>query len=267
MLSGVLGRHRTKDVASPSSSGGSASGQDRSRSNYASGDTSMVSVASTTGSSSSSHQYPQHQQAASSSQGMMGPRRQPSMTSMSSQGSSSRKRGPPPTSSAMASAASMSQTGSSHSGYAPSSSYATSTAPALLPEEMRAMQKEKERERQSLLQQTEMGVGSRQLGGGEVSLNGRSTASSGTNSGSINGKSAASTSTSTRAPYSSNHMESATTRLLMATKLLLEALTKWSTGQKSETEVSDIYVRLGNDFNTARMAFGSYGIDTRSVSA
>lgn len=56
-------------------------------------------------------------------------------------------------------------------------------------------------------------------------------------------------------------MESSVTRLLVATKMLLEALTKWSLGQKSETQVSDIYVRLGNDFNVANVAFGSYGID------
>jgi hypothetical protein len=61
--------------------------------------------------------------------------------------------------------------------------------------------------------------------------------------------------------YSSQHMESSVTRLLVATKMLLEALTKWSLGQKSETQVSDIYVRLGNDFNVANVAFGSYGID------
>jgi hypothetical protein len=58
-------------------------------------------------------------------------------------------------------------------------------------------------------------------------------------------------------------MESSVTRLLVATKMLLEALTKWSTGQRTETQVSDIYVRLGNDFNTANHAFGSYGIDMR----
>lgn len=53
------------------------------------------------------------------------------------------------------------------------------------------------------------------------------------------------------------------TRLLVATKMLLEALTKWSIGQRTEEQVSDIYVRLGNDFNTAKLAFGSYGIDMR----
>lgn len=70
-----------------------------------------------------------------------------------------------------------------------------------------------------------------------------------------------------RNPYSSNHMESSTTRLLVATKLLLESLNQWSLGQKSETEVSDVYVRLGNDFYTARMAFASYGIDMSDLTS
>ncbi|KDN46151.1 AIP3-domain-containing protein [Tilletiaria anomala UBC 951] len=65
--------------------------------------------------------------------------------------------------------------------------------------------------------------------------------------------------------YSTSHMESSVTRLLVATKMLLEALTKWSMGQRTEEQVSDVYVRLGNDFNTAKLAFGSYGIDMRDL--
>ncbi|UZJ52734.1 hypothetical protein CBS101457_002054 [Exobasidium rhododendri] len=65
----------------------------------------------------------------------------------------------------------------------------------------------------------------------------------------------------------SRHMESSVTRLLVATKMLLESLTKWSLGQKTETQVSDIYVRLGNDFNVANVAFGSYGIDMRDLAS
>ncbi|KAN0061507.1 Bud site selection protein 6 [Thecaphora frezii] len=67
--------------------------------------------------------------------------------------------------------------------------------------------------------------------------------------------------------YSSNHMESSVTRLLVATKMLLESLTKWSLGERSEMQVSDIYVRLGNDFNSARVAFGSYGIDMSDLAS
>ncbi len=62
-------------------------------------------------------------------------------------------------------------------------------------------------------------------------------------------------------------MESSVTRLLVATKMLLEALTKWSVGQRSEEDVSDIYVRLGNDFNSAKLAFGSYGIDMSDLNS
>lgn len=58
-----------------------------------------------------------------------------------------------------------------------------------------------------------------------------------------------------------NHMESSVTRLLVATKMLLEALTQWSLGRESESQVSEIYVRLGNDFNAALSAFINYGID------
>ena len=58
-----------------------------------------------------------------------------------------------------------------------------------------------------------------------------------------------------------NHMESSVTRLLVSTKMLLEALTQWSQAQRTEEQVSDVYVRLGNDFNAALAAFTSYGID------
>ncbi|KIJ55332.1 hypothetical protein M422DRAFT_57816 [Sphaerobolus stellatus SS14] len=56
-------------------------------------------------------------------------------------------------------------------------------------------------------------------------------------------------------------VESAVTRLLVAIKQLLEALTQWSQGRMSETDVSDVYVRLGNDFNAAVAAFSQYNID------
>uniref|UniRef100_V5EXW4 Actin interacting protein 3 C-terminal domain-containing protein n=1 Tax=Kalmanozyma brasiliensis (strain GHG001) TaxID=1365824 RepID=V5EXW4_KALBG len=62
-------------------------------------------------------------------------------------------------------------------------------------------------------------------------------------------------------------MESSVTRLLVATKMLLESLTKWSVGQRSEEDVSDIYVRLGNDFNSAKLAFSSYGIDMSDLNS
>jgi hypothetical protein len=60
-------------------------------------------------------------------------------------------------------------------------------------------------------------------------------------------------------------VESAVTRLLVAIKQLLEALTQWSIGRITENDVSDVYVRLGNDFNAAVAAFGQFNIDMRCV--
>jgi hypothetical protein len=57
-------------------------------------------------------------------------------------------------------------------------------------------------------------------------------------------------------------VESAVTRLLVSIKQLLEALTQWSEMSLSEEGVSDIYVRLGNDFNAAVHAFSQCNIDT-----
>jgi hypothetical protein len=56
-------------------------------------------------------------------------------------------------------------------------------------------------------------------------------------------------------------VESAVTRLLMSIKQLLESLTQWSQLKIDENGVSDVYVRLGNDFNAAVAAFSAYGID------
>ncbi|KAF7790185.1 hypothetical protein EIP86_001137 [Pleurotus ostreatoroseus] len=56
-------------------------------------------------------------------------------------------------------------------------------------------------------------------------------------------------------------IETAVTRLLVSIKALLETLTAWSKGAKTENDVSDVYVRLGNDFNAAAAAFGSFKID------
>lgn len=56
-------------------------------------------------------------------------------------------------------------------------------------------------------------------------------------------------------------VESAVTRLLVAIKQLLESLTQWSHQQITEAQVSDVYVRLGNDFNAAVAAFAAFDID------
>ncbi|CAE6454643.1 unnamed protein product [Rhizoctonia solani] len=56
-------------------------------------------------------------------------------------------------------------------------------------------------------------------------------------------------------------VQTAVTRLLVATKQLLESLTNWSKGTISESDVSDVYVQMGNDFNSAVAAFQASGID------
>ena len=56
-------------------------------------------------------------------------------------------------------------------------------------------------------------------------------------------------------------VESAVTRLLVSIKALLEALTNWSLLKIDEIQVSDVYVRLGNDFNAAVAAFAAFNID------
>ena len=55
------------------------------------------------------------------------------------------------------------------------------------------------------------------------------------------------------------------THLLVATKQLLETLTQWSRGNAQEEEVSDVYVRLGYEFNLACRAFNSIGVDTTDL--
>ncbi|EGG09131.1 uncharacterized protein MELLADRAFT_23004, partial [Melampsora larici-populina 98AG31] len=68
-------------------------------------------------------------------------------------------------------------------------------------------------------------------------------------------------------PLTSSHMESTVTRLLVATKQLLESLTDWSHGRIDESCVSDIYVRLGNEFNAASLAFSKEGIDMNDLNS
>lgn len=53
------------------------------------------------------------------------------------------------------------------------------------------------------------------------------------------------------------------TKLLVATKQLLEGLTLWSTRKMSEEQVSDIFVQLATQFNLASQSFHEVGIDTR----
>ncbi|KAH9829944.1 actin interacting protein 3-domain-containing protein [Rhodofomes roseus] len=62
-------------------------------------------------------------------------------------------------------------------------------------------------------------------------------------------------------------VESAVTRLLVSIKQLLESLTKWSQREVDEAFISDVYVRLGNDFNGAVAAFAMYRIEMTELMA
>ncbi|KAL9563289.1 hypothetical protein ACKAV7_012578 [Fusarium commune] len=53
--------------------------------------------------------------------------------------------------------------------------------------------------------------------------------------------------------------------LLVATKQLLETLTQWSRGQATDSQVSDVYVRLGYEFNMACRAFTAIHVDTSDL--
>ncbi|TNY23752.1 actin interacting protein 3-domain-containing protein, partial [Rhodotorula diobovata] len=60
-------------------------------------------------------------------------------------------------------------------------------------------------------------------------------------------------------------LESTITRLLVATKQLLEGLAKWSRREVDEEEISQIYVKLGNDFNVAVAAFARENINMKEL--
>jgi prefoldin subunit 5 len=66
-------------------------------------------------------------------------------------------------------------------------------------------------------------------------------------------------------PQQLSTIEKSVTHLLVATKQLLETLTQWSRGAATESEVSDVYVRLGYEFNIACRAFNSIGVDTQDL--
>ncbi|KFY21807.1 hypothetical protein V493_07077, partial [Pseudogymnoascus sp. VKM F-4281 (FW-2241)] len=62
-----------------------------------------------------------------------------------------------------------------------------------------------------------------------------------------------------------SQIEKSVTHLLVATKQLLETLTRWSRHEASDTNVSDVYVRLGYEFNIACRAFAAIGVDTSDL--
>ncbi|AEO71779.1 uncharacterized protein THITE_2124617 [Thermothielavioides terrestris NRRL 8126] len=62
-----------------------------------------------------------------------------------------------------------------------------------------------------------------------------------------------------------SQIERSVTHLLVATKQLLETLTQWSRGNATDTQVSDVYVRLGYEFNMACRAFSAINVDTADL--
>ncbi|KAK3842492.1 MAG: actin interacting protein 3-domain-containing protein [Linnemannia gamsii] len=60
-------------------------------------------------------------------------------------------------------------------------------------------------------------------------------------------------------------IEATVTKLLVATKQLLESLTLWSNRKVNEEQVSDIFVQLATQFNLASQAFHEVGIDTSEL--
>ncbi|KAI9835569.1 MAG: hypothetical protein M1819_002020 [Sarea resinae] len=62
-----------------------------------------------------------------------------------------------------------------------------------------------------------------------------------------------------------SQIEKSVTHLLIATKQLLETLTQWSRHNATEAEVSDVYVRLGYEFNIACRAFTAIGVETADL--
>ncbi|KAK0488505.1 hypothetical protein IW261DRAFT_1326152 [Armillaria novae-zelandiae] len=58
---------------------------------------------------------------------------------------------------------------------------------------------------------------------------------------------------------------SAVHALLLSTKQLQESLRLWSLNQATETQVSDVYVQIGTQFNTTIHAFAYHKIDLSDI--
>ncbi|KAF9451174.1 hypothetical protein P691DRAFT_797255 [Macrolepiota fuliginosa MF-IS2] len=54
-------------------------------------------------------------------------------------------------------------------------------------------------------------------------------------------------------------------QLLLSTKDLQTILGQWSLGSATETEISNIFVKVGTDFHTTIDAFAYYGIDLNHI--
>jgi len=66
-------------------------------------------------------------------------------------------------------------------------------------------------------------------------------------------------------PTQQGDVSSCVKALLLSTKQLQDALTQWSLGQLSESQVSDVYVRIGTDFNAMVYAFAYHKIDVSEI--
>ncbi|KAJ7800819.1 hypothetical protein B0H14DRAFT_2812994 [Mycena olivaceomarginata] len=76
------------------------------------------------------------------------------------------------------------------------------------------------------------------------------------------------TSNSSQGGYVSSNpgdVSTAVRNLLLSTKELQKILTEWSVGRVSETQVSDVYVQIGTDFNTAIQAFAYHRIEMSEI--
>jgi hypothetical protein len=62
-----------------------------------------------------------------------------------------------------------------------------------------------------------------------------------------------------------DQIQKSVTHLLVATKKLLESLTQWAHQTATEQDVSDVFVRLGYNFNIACRAFTAVGIETSDL--
>ncbi|KAF3924245.1 hypothetical protein ABW21_db0204277 [Orbilia brochopaga] len=106
----------------------------------------------------------------------------------------------------------------------------------------------------------------RTLGGQSSPPQGNGLSSTMSTSSSISGRHSASVRSPPARPESNlGKIEESVTNLLRATKELLETLTRWSRGQATEQDVSDVYVKLGSHFNIACRAFTAIGVEVADL--
>ncbi|KAK9466285.1 actin interacting protein 3-domain-containing protein [Lipomyces arxii] len=70
---------------------------------------------------------------------------------------------------------------------------------------------------------------------------------------------------STRRQNAISTIESSVSKLLTAAKQLLDCLALWAEGSRSEFDVSDVYVTLGQEFNITSRAFRSIGMEVSDL--